>query len=290
MAYLWCVTFLWAFSFSFIGVYLSASVDAYFAVFTRALLACLVFLPWLKFKQVPLNLAGRLMLIGGFQLGVMYLFLYNSFNYLTVPEVVLFTIFTPIYITLTHDLLKRSFNPWYLATASLAVFGAAVIRFNSLSSDFFIGFLLVQGANLCFAVSQVAYKVLAEKMQKQGLVFRHQDIFGYFYVGALIVALVGMLLFGDLTRLPTTNTQWLILLWLGLVASGLGYFMWNKGATLVSTGALAIMNNVLIPAGILVNFVLWDAQVDWLRLAAGAVIIFVALIINNFWLELNRDA
>ncbi len=99
-----------------------------------------------------------------------------------------------------------------------------------------------------------------------------------------------MLLFGDLTRLPTTNTQWLILLWLGLVASGLGYFMWNKGATLVSTGALAIMNNVLIPAGILVNFVLWGAQVDWPRLAAGAVIIFLALIINNFWLELNREA
>jgi drug/metabolite transporter (DMT)-like permease len=34
-----------------------------------------------------------------------------------------------------------------------------------------------------------------------------------------------------------------ILVWLGVVASGLGYFMWNYGATQVDAGTLGIMNN-----------------------------------------------
>ncbi len=38
---------------------------------------------------------------------------------------------------------------------------------------------------------------------------------------------------------------------LGVVASGLGYFMWNYGATRVDAGTLGIMNNVHVPAGLL---------------------------------------
>lgn len=285
MIYLWGVTFLWAFSFSLIGVYLSASVDAYFAVLTRTLLASLVFVPLLKFARIPLKLAMQLMLIGGFQLGVMYLCLYQSFSYLSVPEVVLFTIFTPIYITLTNDLLQGRFTLWYLLTASLAVIGAGIIRFNHISTDFLVGFLLVQAANLCFGLSQVAYKHLMAHLQMAASTLRHRDVFGYFYLGALLVAALGMLLFGDWQRLPSSSTQWIVLLWLGLVASGVGYFLWNKGATLVDAGTLAIMNNALVPAGLLVNLLIWNREVDWLRLIAGGLIILLALLINERWVK-----
>lgn len=285
MIYLWGVTFLWAFSFSLIGVYLSTSVDAYFAVLTRTLLASLVFVPLLKFARIPLKLAIQLMLIGGFQLGVMYLCLYQSFSYLSVPEVVLFTIFTPIYITLTNDLLQGRFTLWYLLTASLAVIGAGIIRFNHISTDFLVGFLLVQAANLCFGLSQVAYKHLMAHLQTAASTLRHRDVFGYFYLGALLVAALGMLLFGDWQRLPSSSTQWIVLLWLGLVASGLGYFLWNKGATLVDAGTLAIMNNALVPAGLLVNLLIWNREVDWLRLIAGGLIIILALLINERWVK-----
>lgn len=285
MIYLWGVTFLWAFSFSLIGVYLSASVDAYFAVLTRTLLASLVFVPLLKFARIPLKLAMQLMLIGGFQLGVMYLCLYQSFSYLSVPEVVLFTIFTPIYITLTNDLLQGRFTLWYLLTASLAVIGAGIIRFNHISTDFLVGFLLVQAANLCFGLSQVAYKHLMAHLQTAASTLRHRDVFGYFYLGALLVAALGMLLFGDWQRLPSSSTQWIVLLWLGLVASGLGYFLWNKGATLVDAGTLAIMNNALVPAGLLVNLLIWNREVDWPRLIAGGLIILLALLINERWVK-----
>lgn len=283
MAYLWGVTLLWAFSFSLIGVYLAASVDAYFAVLTRVLLASLVFLPLLKFARVPWTLAVKLMGIGAVQLGIMYLFFYQSFTLLTVPEVLLFTVFTPVYITLLDDLLQKRFTLMYLLTALLAVLGAGVIRYDGLTGSFVLGFLLVQGANLCFAFGQVAYRYV---MQKQGLQELNQrDVFGYFYLGALVVALLGMLIFGNWQRLPTTSVEWGVLLWLGVVASGLGYFLWNKGATLVDAGALAIMNNVLVPAGLLVNLVIWNRDVDLLRLALGGSIILLALWVNESWVK-----
>ncbi len=276
MQYLFAVTLLWAFSFSLIGVYLAGQVDAWFSVLIRIALATLIFLPFLKLKQTPKPLALKLMLIGAIQLGVMYSFYYHSFLFLTVPEVLLFTVMTPLYITLLNDALNRRFNPRFFIVALIAVIGAITIRYENLNSDFIIGLLIVQGANISFAVGQVTYKRLMNNNQLDD-----KAVFGWFFIGALIIATICYALFGNSNKLPTTSTQWGILIYLGLVASGLGYFMWNKGATLVNVGALAVMNNLLIPAGIIINVLIWNRDADIVRLSIGAAIMLGALLVNQ---------
>ena len=101
-------------------------------------------------------------------------------------------------------------------------------------------------------------------------------MFGCFYLGALVIALPAWWLLGK-PQYPASSLQWGILFWLGVGASGLGYFLWNKGATLVSSGVLAIMNNALIPAGLLVNLVLWGKDTDLLRLGLGALLMLASL-------------
>ena len=276
MQHLFAVTLLWAFSFSLIGVYLAGQVDAWFSVLIRIALATLIFLPFLKLKQTPKPLALKLMLIGAIQLGVMYSFYYHSFLFLTVPEVLLFTVMTPLYITLLNDVLNRRFNPRFFIVALIAVIGAITIRYENLNSDFIIGLLIVQGANISFAVGQVTYKRLMNNNQLDD-----KAVFGWFFIGALIIATICYALFGNSNKLPTTFTQWGILIYLGLVASGLGYFMWNKGATLVNVGALAVMNNLLIPAGIIINVLIWNRDADIVRLSIGAAIMLGALLVNQ---------
>ncbi|MBE0360131.1 MULTISPECIES: carboxylate/amino acid/amine transporter [Pseudoalteromonas] len=278
MRYLFAVTLLWAFSFSLIGVYLAGQVDAWFSVLIRIALATLIFLPFLKFKQTPRPQALKLMLIGAIQLGVMYSFYYHSFLFLSVPEVLLFTVMTPLYITLLNDALNKHFNPRFFIVALIAVIGAITIRYENLNSNFIIGLLLVQGANISFAVGQVTYKRLMQNKQLDD-----KTVFGWFFIGALIVASVCYALFGNANKLPSTSTQWGILVYLGVVASGLGYFMWNKGATLVNVGALAVMNNLLIPAGIIVNVLIWNRDADILRLSIGAAIMLGALLVNQIF-------
>ncbi|MCK2044774.1 carboxylate/amino acid/amine transporter [Chromohalobacter moromii] len=280
MGYLVGVTTLWAFSFSLIGAYLSGQVDSYFAVLTRIVLAALVFLIWLRPRRLPLGHVLGLMAIGAIQLGAMYIGFYQSFLLLSVPEVLLFTIFTPLYITLIDDILKGRFTPFYLLTAALAVLGAAVIRYANISDAYWAGFLVVQSSNLCFAVGQVAYRHLAPRLPRE---VAHRHVFGWFYLGALCVALPAFWLFGDITALPTTSLQWGVLVWLGVVASGLGYFLWNKGACRVDAGTLAIMNNALVPAGLLVNLLIWNRDADVPRLVLGGGILLASLLINTWW-------
>jgi carboxylate/amino acid/amine transporter len=284
MGYLFAVTLLWAFSFSLIGVYLAGQVDAWFSVLMRIALATLVFLPFLSFKKTSKPLAIKLMLIGAIQLGAMYSFYYHSFLYLSVPEVLLFTVMTPIYISLLNDALEKHFNPRFFVIALIAVCGALAIRYESINSNFLMGLLLVQAANICFATGQVTYKRLMSNSTLD-----HKTVFGWFFIGALIVATVCYILFGNTDKLPSTPIQWGVLIYLGIVASGLGYFGWNKGATLVNVGALAAMNNVLIPAGIVVNVLIWNREADILRLSIGGGIILVALLLNQISTIPSKD-
>ncbi|MCP1326721.1 EamA family transporter [Halomonas sp. 707D4] len=287
MGYLVGVTALWAFSFSLIGVYLSGQVDNHFAVLLRVALALLVFLPFLR----PSLLGGRerlaLMGLGALQLGLMYTFFYHSFLLLSVPEVLLFTIFTPVYIALLDDLLFKRFTPIYLVTALLAVIGAGVIRFDGVDSGFWLGFLVVQGANLCFALGQVGYRRL---VSGRAAALPWHNVFGWFFLGALAVALPAFLLFGDSRALPSTPVQWGVLAWLGLIASGVGYFAWNQGAAKVDAGTSRLFITASVPAGLLVNLLIWNRDVDLARLALGGAIMLASLALNHWWLGRRRVA
>lgn len=277
MIYLLTVTIVWSFSFSLIGVYLSGQVDSWFAVFIRIILAFMLFIPFIRFKLFSFKQILLLMTVGAFQLGIMYIFYYRAFNYITVPEILLFTIFTPIYITLIYDILQRhKLRINYLFTAILAVIGTAIIRYDHISSQFLLGFLLIQGANIAFAIGQVGYKRIMEHY-----CLPQHYAFAWVYAGAAIIASIAWLIFGH-SQLSISFNQWLILIWLGIVASGCCYFLWNYGATKVDSGTLAIMNNLVIPVGIVVNVVIWQQPIDWFRFILGATVIVIALIIQQY--------
>jgi len=260
------VTILWAFSFSLIGEFLAGKVDSYLAVFVRVTLASLVFLPFTKFRGVSPKLALGIMGIGAVQIGLMYLCYYNSFLYLSVPEVALFTIFTPFYVTLIYDAFSFKFRPLYLFSVGVAVFGALIIKYGAINEGAIKGFLLVQGA----------YKALLERFDVD-----QKKVFGYFHFGAFFVAVIALITLGNPAKFQVDLTQALVLLWLGVVASGLGYFMWNKGACEVDSGVLAIMNNALIPAAIIVNLLFWQKDANLTRLILGAAIMYISLLIHN---------
>ena len=275
------ITLLWAASFSLIGEYLAGQVDGYWVVFIRMVLALLTILPLFKWRQLnaySVKTLTQLAGIGAVQIGLMYLFLYHAFLYLSVAEVLLFTIFTPLYITLIDEIIlgrRRLPFTWWLA-AAISVLGAAIIRYQGLSTDFVIGFALIQAANICFAAGQVAYKRL-----ELGSTQNQIQQFAAFFAGASLVSGLGVLLFGNHQMLPNTPLQWGILFWLGIVASGLGYLGWNLASKWGNTGQLAAMNNALIPAGILVNVLFWQHDTDWLRWLLGASLIVIAVVLAS---------
>ena len=285
MPYLSLVTVLWAFSFSLIGQYLAGQVDSDFAVLVRVVIAAAVFVPFTRWRGLPLRLLGGFWLAGALQFGVTYLCLYRSFTVLSVPEVLLFTVLTPIYVTLLDDSLAKRFNPWALIAALVAVGGGIIIRFEKIEGDYLIGFLLLQLANLTFAAGQVLCRQLLARYPTDQPLHR---FFGHFFLGAMVLAIPSFLLFGDPGRLPQTAVQWGVLVWMGLFATALGMFWWVKGSTLVDAGTLAIMNELHVPAGLLVNLLIWNRDANVPKLALGGAVILASLLLNRLGRSMGK--
>ncbi|WP_121366383.1 autoinducer binding domain-containing protein [Pseudomonas aeruginosa] len=81
--------------------------------------------------------------------------------------------------------------------------------------------------------------------------------------------------------LPAGELQWGVLVWMGLLATALGQFWWNKGATEVDAGTLAVMNNLHVPVGLLLNLLIWNQHADLPRLALGGAVIVASLWVNR---------
>jgi len=279
VALLIITTVLWAFSFSLYGEYLAGHIDSYFSVLMRVGLAALVFLPFLRTRGHGLKTIGLYMLVGAMQLGIMYMLSFRAYLYLTVSELLLFTVLTPLYITLIYDLMSRRRLRWgYALSALLAVIGAGIIRYDQVTNHFWTGLLLVQLSNISFAIGMVGYKRLMETRPMP-----QHNAFAWFYLGAFLVAAVAWFALGNAQKLPETNLQWSILVFLGVVASGIGYFMWNYGATQVDAGTLGIMNNMHVPAGLLVNLAIWQEQPHWPSFILGGTVIVASLWVHRRW-------
>jgi len=82
-------------------------------------------------------------------------------------------------------------------------------------------------------------------------------------------------------NLEISETQWFTLFYLGVIASGVGFFLWNVGATKVEAGTLSVMNNLKIPFGVIFAFIILGESVNYTQLLIGSIFIIIALIISE---------
>ncbi len=276
MAYLLTTTFIWAFSFSLIGHYLSPVIDSWSLSFFRTLIALLVFIPFIDFKISRKHMLFMI-LIGAIQIGIMYLMYLNAFKFTSVSKILLFTITTPLYVTFIADLIEKKFRSFFLMLSIASIVGASFLRFNSPAQNDLIGFFLIQGANFCFALGQVLYKFF-EKWT--GRIPNGMSDFAYFYIGALIFTTVGFLSSDVKTPLPNDIATWLLIVWMGVGASGLGFYFWDKGSLFVSSGTLAVMNNLVIPLGLMVEILFFGQALNSETYLIGTLIIVVSILVS----------
>ena len=282
MIYLTITTLIWAFSFGLIGSALKG-LDPLQIADTRLLLALIAFLPFMKLGNTNGKEKWQLILLGALQYGVMYTCYLSAFRYLPSHLVALFSVLTPLYIVIINDLRQRSFTPWYLVATVLSVFGAAIIKMGNIdSNEIWLGFGLMQIANLAFAFGQVYYR----DWKKSRTHINDSSIFGFLYLGAAIFTTIATLLISQETPIPleATPTQWLVLVYMGFIASGLCFFFWNKGGTQTSVGVLATFNNAVVPLAMFASlFIFGEAKggtpEELVRLAIGSLLIVSALLI-----------
>ena len=278
MLLLFLASIIWAFSFGLIGRTLDG-VPGSFLACARLVLAAGVFLPFLR--RTPLRQTLILLCIGGVQFGLMYLCYNESFIYLQPHEVALFTVFTPIYVMLLHQARVRRISGRVLLAAALAVSGAGVVlpRGGNLSASW-CGFLLVQGSNLCFALGQLAYRAWAHGPDRPD----DRAVMGWLYLGGMLVTLPWVMTVVPRGAVSLTGWQMVAVAYLGVIASGLGFFLWNAGARRTSAGVLAVFNNLKIPLTVVVSLLVFGGKANLAHLLLGGFLVVAAT-----WLVSRRQ-
>jgi drug/metabolite transporter (DMT)-like permease len=286
MIYLFVTSVLWGLSFGLIKAEVS-SLNPIVVSFIRLGFAFVLFIPWLK-KTAPKN-AVRLMAIGFIQFGLMYCLYIWAYQYLKGHEIAILTITTPLFVVLIDAIGQQSirWRDWFAAALALAG-GAALLWQKADGKELSLalrGVFLIQTANLCFAAGQVLYKRRQSGAHAQA---DHKN-FAWLYLGAILapasylaastVFEPGSTLF-DL-RFPHTLRQWLALIYLGLIPSGLGFFLWNKGSTRVSYGRLAVMNNFKIPAAVLIAWLVFSESVEWVAALSSLLLLGIGNLVAS---------
>jgi len=280
MIYLLIVSLIWAFSFGLIKNQL-AGLDANFIAAARLLVSLIVFLPFLRVKNLPKGQLIRLILAGIVQYGIMYIAYNYAFQYLKAYEVALFTIFTPLFVTLTNDAFRKRLHWLSLAATILAMAGTAIVRRGGvIQSDILTGFLIVQISNIAFAFGQVYYKELMAGFSPDQV--SNLNVFGLLYLGGFLAAGISSVVFTPWNAFSIRLDQVLVLLFLGAISSGLGFFLWNVGARLVNTGTLAIFNDLKIPLAVAVSLLVFGEKANVANLILGGAIVVASLVLNEW--------
>lgn len=280
MLYLIITALIWGFSFGLVKEYLM-DLDSSFVAWARIVLALPLFLPFLRFKSLNFRLAMHLVLIGAIQYGLVYSCYIQVYQYLDSYQIVLFTIFIPIYVILFDNIYERKMNWINLGMALMAVLGAAIIKYEAEIplKHVIWGFVLMQISNLCFSWGQIEYR----RLRKIHVTINDRQVYALLFLGAFLLTTV-MTTFqsgwNSLFRL--TLVQIWVLIFLGGLSTGVGFFLWNIGAIKTHAGVLAVMNSLKIPLGILVSLTIFGEQTDLLRLIVGSSLMILAVFLSEY--------
>lgn len=271
-------TLIWGFSFTLIGSMLKG-IDSTLVASLRLGLACLCFLPLLRPRKLPGNSKYLLMGIGALQFGCMYVAYLSAFSYAPAYMVALFSSFTPLWIALFGSILKPTSHIRLLLAGTLATAGALLIRWGQEleQEGLWKAFFLMQVSNICFGAGQLAYR----SWKLKHAAHRERDSFAWLYLGGFLFSMTFVLFrlvpAGELPEISLKQAG--VIFYLGVIASGLGFYLWNYGSSRVSTGTLAAANNLLVPLAIIIALFFGKDHPDWRFFLPGSLCIFVALFV-----------
>tara|TARA_B100000212_G_scaffold213734_2_gene161499 strand:+ start:1541 stop:2374 length:834 start_codon:yes stop_codon:yes gene_type:complete len=270
--YLILVSILWSFSFGIIK-YGLAGIDSAFISLMRSLIALLFFASLTLYNFKKFSFDVRLILIGAIQFGLMYVLYIQSYQYLPAYLIATFTITTPIFIGIFSQLYDNmSFSSNGKLSIILVVIGSLMMRFNVVNPlDYWLGFFLIQCANMCFAIGQIMFKRWHSKNTSVNIIYNFSQMF---FGAVLITSIFSLINSTNLSMLNTSNLY--ALLFLGLFSTGFGFLAWNIGATQVSNERLAVMNNAVIPIAILNSYLIFGETISLTLYLPGLILFYIA--------------
>lgn len=270
MIYLILVSILWSFSFGIIK-YGLGDVNPILLSFLRNLIAFVffAFLTIYNYKKFVFDI--KLIAIGVVQFGLMYIFYISSYQFLPAYLIATFTITTPIFIMIFSQIINhKPFTLNGIYSVLFVITGSYLIRLTVVNPfDYWIGFILIQFANLFFALGQLLFKEWKSKNKKTDVI----NNFSQLFFGAVIITFIFNSFYSNsFETINSHHIPWL--LFLGLISTGLGFLVWNLGSVKVSNERLAVMNNIVIPIAIINSFLFFQEEINFMTFFPAMILFY----------------
>jgi len=267
MLYLIISSFIWALSFPIIKGYLF-DINPILLALIRFFIALLMFTPY-AFKKI--SKAYIFIIVGALQYGLMYVFYLYSFKYLKAYEIAILTTTTPLYIIIINQILNKQ-KKYYL-NAVLVILACSIITYNTFPKSF-IGVIYIQISNILFALGQLLYKKYYSWQNIKTTSF-------YIYLGAILIIMPLLFIFKvdlNIFSIFTNYQTSLAILYLSIIASGFGVYLWNKGIIKTNIKYISILNNLKIPLGVFFSYLILNEELNILNLSIGLLLFMLALL------------
>jgi drug/metabolite transporter (DMT)-like permease len=268
--YLILVSILWSFSFGIIK-YGLGDVNPILLSFLRNLIAFVffAFLTIYNYKKFVFDI--KLIAIGAVQFGLMYIFYISSYQFLPAYLIATFTITTPIFIMIFSQIINhKPFTLNGIYSVLFVITGSYLIRLTVVNPfDYWIGFILIQFANLFFALGQLLFKEWKSKNKQTDVI----NNFSQLFFGAVIITFIFNSFYSNsFETINSHHIPWL--LFLGLISTGLGFLVWNLGSVKVSNERLAVMNNIVIPIAIINSFLFFQEEINFMTFFPAMILFY----------------
>jgi drug/metabolite transporter (DMT)-like permease len=258
---IWLVTICWGLSFPLARI-LVGEMDPLWITAFRFLFGG-VFLFFLAIRRSSGQNLKRsswrlIIFLSVFEFFLTYLLYLSSLKYLPASKIAALTLTTPVLILLFQSLGGGRFPKLrIIIPVLLAIVGAAALYEQASSkatlSNQLIGFALIMTSNASFALASV---IMRSRLQASSLLVTStaQLLAGVFSV-------MTSLIWTGLPQIPALP-QWGILVYLSIVATGLGFWFWNR--SVIKLGALypGLIGNLKAPIAALLAVVILKETVS----------------------------
>jgi drug/metabolite transporter (DMT)-like permease len=218
--------------------------------------------------------------LGLFEFAGTYLLYTWSLSYLPSGVVGTLTLMTPVFTVLVGRIFKVNYLNLYSFLATILSFCGALLCFPfsrifgnlEMTSQTTFGLGLLMTSNLLFAIGNVLIsKWEVQKKWDQSLTSKG---LGYGAAFALIATVIArqpsQIHFGDWK-------VWILPVYLGVIATGVGFFLWNRGVQKISAFPASLIGNFKGPLAVMWGVLILNEKFD-IKFLIGLVLLFCAAV------------
>jgi len=279
------VVIFWGISFISISIILEV-VHPVILGFLRYVLAVIFVLSLALMRKMDFRITKSDFIIFFFA-GLIGIFLYSSLEntallYISSSAGAIFASLTPMSMTIGNRLVfKENIKPKHLIYIILSMLGVAMVVFSDLSLDLSWWSILGYGLMVLSIVSWTVYSVLTKKITRK---YDSLKVTTIQAIMALIIFMPSLLLAPLPDFQAFTPNYWFHLLFLGIICSGVCYFLYIHAVDTLGLTVPNIFINFIPLVTIVTNSIIFKTSINGLQIIGGIVIILTMtlLTVDNF--------